>query len=51
MRPIPELVERYVFDHMPVFTQNMFVSMAGQQRFRNRYSEHFHAVLDEYLKG
>ncbi|MCS5619547.1 MAG: hypothetical protein NZ808_06785 [Myxococcota bacterium] len=48
MRPIPELVERYVFDHMPVFTQNMIVSMAGQQRFRNRYSEHFHAVLEQW---
>ena len=48
MRPISELAERYVFDHMPVFTQNMFVSMAGQQRFRNRYSEHFHAVLEEW---
>lgn len=43
-----EIAERYVFDHLPVFTQNLFVSMAGQQRFRNRFSDHFHATLEAW---
>jgi len=50
MRNMSELAERYVFDHLPVFTQNLFVSMAGQQRFRNRFSEHFHATLEKWQK-
>ena len=27
MRNMSELAERYVFDYLPVFTQNLFVSM------------------------
>jgi len=48
MRSMSDLAERYVFDHLPVFTQNLFVSMAGQQRFRNRFSDHFHAALEQW---
>ncbi|MCP5042307.1 MAG: phenylacetate--CoA ligase family protein [bacterium] len=48
MRSMSDLAERYVFDHLPVSTQNLFVSMAGQQRFRNRYSEHFHTTLEKW---
>ncbi len=48
MRSMSELAERYVFDHLPVFTQNLFVSMAGQQRFRNRFSDHFHTTLENW---
>ncbi|MDP6980060.1 MAG: hypothetical protein QF570_15895 [Myxococcota bacterium] len=50
MRSMSEFAERYVFDHLPVFTQNLFVSMAGQQRFRNRFSDHFHATLEKWQK-
>ncbi len=50
MHSMSELAERYVFDHLPVFTQNLFVSMAGQQRFRNRFSDHFHATLEAWQK-
>lgn len=45
MRSMSEIAERYVFDHLPVFTQNLFVSLAGQQRFRNRFSDHFYQTL------
>lgn len=48
MRSMSELAERYVFDYLPVSTQNLFVSMAGQQRFRNRFSEHFHTTLENW---
>lgn len=50
MRPISELAERCVFDHLPVFTQNFVVSIAGRQRFWNRYSPHFHAVLEQWQR-
>jgi phenylacetate-CoA ligase len=48
MRSISELAERYVFDYMPIFTQNLLVSMAGQQRFRNRFSDPFQSILTEW---
>lgn len=48
MRSISDLAERHIFDHLPVFTQNLIVSMAGQQRFRNRFSDHFHTTLEKW---
>ncbi|MFT5440985.1 MAG: phenylacetate-CoA ligase [Myxococcota bacterium] len=48
MRSLSDLAERHIFDHLPVFTQNLFVSMAGQQRFRNRFSDHFHTTLEQW---
>ncbi len=50
MRNISELAERYVFDRLPVFTQNFLISLAGRQRFRNRFSEHFYSTLEMWQK-
>jgi len=48
MRSMSDLAERYVFDYLPVFTQNLLVSAAGQRRFRNRFSDHFHETLEAW---
>ena len=48
MRSMSDLAERYVFDYLPVFTQNLLVSAAGQWRFRNRFSDHFHETLEKW---
>ena len=48
MRSISDLAERYIFDYLPVFTQNLVISAAGQRRFLNRFSAHFHNTLGKW---
>jgi phenylacetate-CoA ligase len=48
MRSMSDLAERYIFDYLPVFTQNLVISAAGQRRFRNRFSDHFHETLEKW---
>jgi len=52
MRSVTGTAQRLVLDHfheyLPVFTQNMLLSYLGQQRFRNRHSDHFHNTLEHW---
>jgi hypothetical protein len=52
MRSIPGTVLQFGLDHfheyLPVFSQNLAASYFGQQRFRNRYPDHFHKILEHW---